>query len=127
MPAPLHCLPAMQAWDQNVFNHVAHEGMVPFQPVETEPRLVSREAGEAGLGVLRWIRACPSLWLGVGWVLAECAGLAGIDPVTGLSPLTGCVQPRCLVCTALTALKATVCDAVAACVRQRVLAAAQPC
>ncbi|KAI3429380.1 hypothetical protein D9Q98_005475 [Chlorella vulgaris] len=28
-----------KAWDQNVFNHVAHEGMVPFQPVETEPRL----------------------------------------------------------------------------------------
>jgi hypothetical protein len=75
MPAPLHCLPAMQAWDQNVFNHVAHEGMVPFQPVETEPRLVSREAGEAGLGVSLdqgMPLALVGRWLGAdgGWVLA---------------------------------------------------------
>lgn len=30
----------MQAWDQNVFNFVAHDGLVPLQSPPDQPRLV---------------------------------------------------------------------------------------
>ena len=38
---PPACLPCMQAWDQNVFNEVAHDGLLPFQRLPESDRLVS--------------------------------------------------------------------------------------